>query len=201
MLKQNTNLKEVQSSLGSLISILPVSPNQWTLLSIVFALVAGMFIALNNDLVFGLAFFVIAAICDALDGAVARAKDQITPFGGFLDGVADRFVEATFLLSFMFYPLPTIYIFAPIWIAILVFMGSMPSFIRAYADHTGAITREKALALGGICERSERILILVTGLAVGLIYSMEFFVYAIILAALLSFVTCIQRIYQIKYSS
>jgi hypothetical protein len=66
--------------------------------------------------------------------------------------------------------------------------------MRAYADHKGVMTREKALALGGICERSERLGIIMLGLALGIAYSMQFFVYAVILASALSLVTILQRV-------
>lgn len=152
----------------------------------------------GGNLVFGLALFAVAAVLDVVDGAVARARGETSALGGFIDGVADRFVEALFLFSFMFYPLPTIYLDPKIWLAALVFLGTcMPSFVRAYADHKGVVTREKALSLGGICERSERLIIVMTGLAAGLLYSMDYFIYAIILAAALSFITVLQRLFAI----
>ena len=50
--------------------------------------------------------------------------------------------------------------------------------------------------MGGVCERSERLLVLVLGLAGGMIISMELFVYALILVSLLSLVTIAQRVRQ-----
>ena len=70
----------------------------------------------------------------------------------------------------------------------------MPSFIRAYADHKGVMKREEANALGGLFERSERLGLVIIGLAVGILFSMQYFVYAIILASALSLVTIIQRL-------
>ncbi|MEW6035833.1 MAG: hypothetical protein AB1529_04430, partial [Candidatus Micrarchaeota archaeon] len=92
-------------------------------------------------------------------------------------------------------PLPLIVIDAKIWLALLIFLGTcMPSFIRAYADHKGAVSRGKALALGGIFERSERLLIILIGLGAGLAVSMEYFVYAVVLAIALSAITILQRL-------
>ena len=108
--------------------------------------------------------------------------------------MADRFVEAVFLFSFMFYPLPEILIDSRVWLASTVFLGTcMPSFLRAYADHKGVVSREKALALGGVCERSERLLIILAGLALGISFSMDYFVYGLIAASALSAVTILQR--------
>ncbi|MFH1785134.1 MAG: CDP-alcohol phosphatidyltransferase family protein [Candidatus Micrarchaeota archaeon] len=195
MLKQNKKLKTTQSSFGSFFARFPLSPNQWTLLSLIIALIAGFAIAFLHDLIAGLMLFVLAAGVDAIDGAVARAKKQVSKIGGFLDGVIDRFVEAIFLFSFMFYQLPTIYVDTKIWLSAVIFLGAcMPSFIRAYADHKGVLSTEKALKLGGICERIERLMILIIGLVVGIFYNMDFFIYSLILVVALSLITIIQRI-------
>jgi len=194
MLKQDQGLKGIQASVGKALAIIPLTPNQWTLLSVLIAIVAGAMIAIGN-LYVGLALFAVAALFDVIDGAVARARNEVSALGGFIDGVADRFVEAIFLFSLMFFPLPTVLIDPKIWLALVIFLGTcMPSFIRAYADHKRAISREKALALGGICERSERILIIVAGLGAGLLISMDVFVYSLIMVAILSLVTILQRL-------
>ncbi len=194
MLKQDANARGLQSSIGKALAIIPLTPNQWTILSLFVALAAGAAIAYGN-LPFGLALFAAAGIMDLIDGAVARARGEVSALGGFIDGVVDRFVEAIFLFSFMFVPLPTILMDSRIWLASLVFLGTcMPSFIRAYADHKRIIKSDKALALGGVFERSERIGLIIIGLVIGIIFSMQYFVYAIILASALSLVTIIQRL-------
>lgn len=195
MLKQDKGLRGLQTSIGRVFAVIPISPNQWTLFSVLVALVAGSVIAFQNNLALGLILFALSALLDAIDGAVARARNEVTKLGGFIDGVADRFVEAIFLFSFMFLPLPVIFIDPKIWLALVIFLGtSMPSYIRAYADHKEALSKEKALALGGICERSERLLLIIIGLGIGLIYSMNYFIYALILVVLLSVITIFQRI-------
>jgi phosphatidylglycerophosphate synthase len=199
MLKQAEGPGKIQGLIGSALARLPLTPNQWTLLSVAAALAAGTVIAVRQDLAAGLALFAAAALFDLVDGAVARARGEVSALGGFIDGVADRFVEALFLFSFMFYPLPIVLFDPKIWLAGLVFLGTcMPSFIRAYADHKGVMTREKALALGGIFERSERLGLVIIGLAAGMLFSMQLFVYAIIAACALSLVTIIQRLVEIS---
>ncbi len=194
MLKQNEKSRGLQVKIGEILSFIPLSPNQWTVLAVLIALFAAYWI-MAGELVYGLLLFALAAAADLIDGAVARARGQVTKFGGFLDGITDRFVEAIFLFSLMFYPLPEILIDAKIWLAGFVFMGTcMPSFVSAYADHNGVLSREKARNIGGICERTERILLLVIGMAAGLYFSMDYFVYALILGIILSSVTVVQRI-------
>jgi phosphatidylglycerophosphate synthase len=194
MLKQQSSLTNIQTSIGKALAVIPLSPNHWTLLSILIAIAAAVMIAIGN-LIIGLVLFAVAGLFDLIDGAVARARGEVSNFGAFIDGVSDRFVEAIFLFSFMFYSLPEIFIDAKIWLAGAIFFGTcMPSFVKAYADHKEVISKEKALALGGICERSERILLIIIGLALGLAVSMEFFIYALILLIALSIITIIQRL-------
>jgi len=194
MLKQDEKSRTVQTKIGGMLSFIPLSPNQWTVLAVLIAVIAAYEIAVG-ELVYGLVLFVIAGLLDMVDGAVARARGETTKFGGFLDGISDRLVEALFLFSMMFYPLPTILIDAKIWLAGLIFLGTcMPSYVRAYADHNEVITHEKARALGGIFERSERVILLIIGMTAGIFVSMDYFIYAVILGIILSAVTVIQRI-------
>jgi phosphatidylglycerophosphate synthase len=196
MLKQDEGAKGMQAKIGKALAVIPLTPNQWTLLSVILALGAGVSIANTGNIILGLGLFALAALFDIIDGAVARARNEASAFGGFIDGVADRFVEGIFLFSFMFYSLPTVAGIDPkVWLALTIFLGTcMPSFIRAYADHKGVISREKALALGGICERSERLLIIIIGLGAGLAVNMEFFVYSLIAVCVLSAITIFQRL-------
>lgn len=195
MLKQDEGARGIQSKIGRALAVIPFSPNQWTLLSVLIALGAGVSIAVTQNLPLGLALFALAGLCDIIDGAVARARNQASALGGFIDGVADRFVEGIFLLSLMFVPLPLILIDAKIWLALTIFLGTcMPSFVRAYADHKSVITKEQAHAMGGLCERSERLLIIIIGLGAGLFANMDYFVYALILVCVLSAITTPQRL-------
>jgi phosphatidylglycerophosphate synthase len=198
MLKQDKGIRGFQASIGAAISVIPLSPNGWTLLSIIVAVIAAATIA-TGYLLPGLLLFALAGLFDVIDGAVARARGETSELGGFLDGLADRFVEGIFLFSFMFQALPEIVLDARIWLASTIFLGTcMPSFIRAYADHKGVISRDKALALSGICERSERLLIIILGLALGILYSMDWFIYGLIVASALSIITIMQRLLQIR---
>jgi len=198
MLKESAASKGLQGKIGSALAVIPLTPNQWTVLALLVALCAAGAIAFTQDLFLGLALFIIAGLLDAVDGAVARARGETTKFGAFLDGVSDRFMEFFFLFAFLFYPLPTVYADPKVWIAALLFFGAcMPAFIRAYAAYNGVISVEKAKAMGGFFERSERVLLLAVGLGAGILLSMDYFVYAIILAIFLSILTVFQRLFYI----
>jgi len=185
--------------MGKVLAAIPLSPNHWTILSVLIALCGGIVIALTGNLIAGIILFALSAVFDAVDGAVARARKQTSKYGGFLDGIADRFVEAIFLFSFMFVTLPDFIVQAKIWLAGVIFLGTcMPSFIRAYADHKEVLTNKEALALGGICERSERLVILIIGLVAGISLSMEYFVYSLAIICVFSVVTIVQRMLAVR---
>lgn len=194
MLKQNKTILKIQTGVGEILSKIPISPNAYTIMSVFMALFAAVSIS-QGMLYLGVILFCISALFDAFDGAVARAKNQITNVGAFLDGVCDRIVEFFFLSAFFFYPLPTIYMSAQNWILFLVFFGTaLPAYIRAYADHKEVISKEDANMMGGIFERGERVFLLAFSLIGGIFFGMEIFVYGLIISLILSVITCIQRI-------
>ena len=61
-----------------------------------------------------LVVFVLAAISDFLDGIIARAKNQVTELGSFLDPIADKFLLVTSFVLF------TIHQLIPIWLTVTV---------------------------------------------------------------------------------
>ncbi|MFP3949922.1 MAG: CDP-alcohol phosphatidyltransferase family protein [Candidatus Micrarchaeia archaeon] len=194
MLKGGKSPKVIQERAGELFAFIPLRPNHWTVLALFLGLMGALAITLMQNLYLGLLLFVAGGAIDMVDGAVARARKEATRFGGFLDGVSDRFMEAVFLFAFMFYPLPEILIDSNIWLAGLVFTGTcMPSFIRAYAEHNKVISHVTAKEMGGLFERSERLMLLAAGLFAGIALSMDYFVGAVILSVVLSSITVLQR--------
>ncbi len=69
------------------------TPNQVTLLGLVFILLnCALYIWHQSTFWFGLGLAASFAF-DALDGAVARLRNMSSKFGGYLDGVIDRYQE------------------------------------------------------------------------------------------------------------
>jgi len=97
MIKQNSSARGLQSKMGNVLAAIPLTPNHWTILSVLIALCGGIIIALTGNFIAGIILFALSAVFDAVDGAVARARKQTSKYGGFLDGIADRFVEAILL--------------------------------------------------------------------------------------------------------
>jgi CDP-diacylglycerol--glycerol-3-phosphate 3-phosphatidyltransferase len=99
----------------------------------------------------------VAAICDALDGAVARAGVGPTKAGAFLDSTTDRISELLVSGALAVY-------FARLgqwWptVAVLVFMGAaqMVSYTRARAEALGVDCKV------GLMSRPERLVVLGVG--------------------------------------
>jgi len=77
----------------------------------------------------------------------------------------------------------------------MIFGSVMTSFVRAYADHRG-IVKDPILQkrMGGILERAERLMVLYLGMLLG-IFDESWLMWAIIVVAVLSNVTAVQRIF------
>lgn len=194
--------KKVDRSLAGL-ARLGLSPNAWTALALA-AAIGGFFALWSYSLLLGFLLFLLSGVLDMVDGAVARATGTTSTTGAFLDGVLDRYVEFLLILGLLFYLGPDTSFFIPVgaWIAILIFGAVMTSFIRAYADHRGLVKDQKVLAkeMGGLLERAERLIIIYAGMAGALLFGNGWLLGTIVLAAALSNLTVIQRIFlAIKY--
>ena len=160
MLKKIPVLLSVQKAAGGVFAALPFSANQITVSS-VFLAAMGFWLSLSQQLYLSLFFFLLSAAADALDGAVARAKKQVSNRGAYIDGITDRLVEFLFILSFFSYPLPPFILPAPLLLIVILFFGSaMTSFATAYAEHRHAADSKKIAAQPGVLPRAERLILL-----------------------------------------
>jgi len=83
------------------ISKIPLTPNQVTTLAWVFAVLSVYFIY-KGFLVLASIFVFLMWLCDVVDGAIARVKNQASLFGNFYDWFTDKCVEAIVLFSLRF---------------------------------------------------------------------------------------------------
>lgn len=191
-LKKIPILLSLQSSLGKLFARLPFSANQLTLSSVLFALI-GFYFSSQLQPLPSLLFFIIAGAVDAIDGAVARAKLQVTARGAYIDGITDRLVEFLFVMSFFFYSLPEFVVPVQFSLILILFFGtSMTAFTIAYADHRKAADSKKIARVPGILPRAERLILLFAALAL-LPYSPAAASFILACAAVLSVITFLQR--------
>ncbi len=165
MLKEIPVFRSLQSWLGKLFFRLPLSANQITASSVLFAAI-GLYLSSQLQPLPSLLLFAIAGAADAIDGAVARAKKQATARGAYMDGIIDRLVEFLLVLSFFFYPLPPFLVPAQLSLIIILFFGSaMTSYAGAYAEHRKVADAKKIAHQPGILPRAERLILLFAALA------------------------------------
>ena len=142
--------------------------------------------------------FFLSGFCDVFDGAVARYQDSITKFGGFLDSVYDRYSDAIIISSLI------VAGYCDIYLGIIALIGSLlVSYARARGEAGGLESKHMAI---GVAERSERMLIiLIVVILEGLFlfFSPEVFLipqwgpigYGILILAIITHITVIQRMY------
>lgn len=190
--------RKIGVKIGIHFSRIPLSPNKWTIISLLPA-IAGMYFLLQHELAWALGLFALAAAMDIIDGSVARVMGRVTNYGAYLDGMVDRFVEAALLFGLMIFGYPAWMVPGWMWTAGMLFFGTgMTSFSRAYADHRKVVTEPEQLKkMGGILERAERlILIFVSMLAffINPIYATYVMAFGVALAG----VTVLQRMWAVR---
>ncbi|MBI3634763.1 MAG: transglycosylase SLT domain-containing protein [Candidatus Rokubacteria bacterium] len=160
---------------------LHLRPNHLTVLGLGVSFAAATAFGLGRTRCGGL-LLVAAGLCDFFDGSLARASGQVTPFGGFLDSVIDRYSDLLVLL------------------AIVVLYAQMPHARGAVVAMAGLVgstmvsyTKARAASVGvecnvGMMERPERLICLIAGAILDLLEP------ALWILALLSNITAIQRI-------
>lgn len=77
----------------------------------------------------------IGRFCDAIDGAFARATNQVTKFGGFLDSMIDRYGEFVIAGTILFVHRENIHLY---YFSFILFLGiSLMSYSRALYEKYG----------------------------------------------------------------
>ncbi|MDQ1275279.1 MAG: archaetidylinositol phosphate synthase [Euryarchaeota archaeon] len=172
---------------------IPLAPNTLTLLGFVVSVAAGIAFVLGKPFEGGL-LILFSGVFDILDGGVARAKGRITPFGGVLDSVCDRYSDGLMFLGIMagaingrLIVLPIMGIDGWLWSGYALIGSFLVSYTRARAESAGC----RKLSVG-IAERTERMLILAFGALSG------FLGWALVLIAVFSHITMIQRVLRAK---
>jgi CDP-diacylglycerol--glycerol-3-phosphate 3-phosphatidyltransferase len=100
---------------------------------------------------------ILASIFDLTDGPVARVTKRVTPFGGFLDSVVDRYSDLLLLVGLLvFYGRINRFWYVAL-VAVAMIGSVMTSYTRARAENL--IPKCKV----GFLERPERIVLIIIG--------------------------------------
>jgi len=161
-----------------------VSPNGVTYVGLFLTTGVAVLIALGQIRWAGVAY-IVAAVCDAMDGTLARVSGRGSRFGAFLDSTIDRFEESIVFVGLAVY-------YARVggeWEIPLILVVTVASLMVSY-------TRARAEALGvpctvGFMTRPPRVVILIVALILDLVPA------ALILLAVTSLFTAFHRMYHV----
>ncbi len=156
-----------------------LSPNFWTSVGLVFALVSAMVYGLGIEygLVIGGVLLLVSGFFDMVDGQVAKVTGKTSKKGGYLDSMFDKIAETAIFLGILVggYAEPYLVLLA-ITLSLLV------SYARAKSDSLNV-----KLQGVGIGERAERLLV------IAIIGIIGFMGIAVLIVVIIAAITLIQR--------
>ena len=188
--EKRDKFKKLEYLAGKIFSRFGLTPNQYTLISLVFIIIAFYFL-INSSFILTAIFFLIASALDFIDGSVARIIGKATKRGAYLETICDRYVEGIILLGFLFLPLPEFYLPASFWIFLALFGSLLTPYSKSAAKEKDLTDKEKNEGLAG---RPERLILILLAIIFGL-FNFNYTLYAIIVLAIISNITALQRIY------
>ncbi len=164
---------------------LGIRPNTVTIFGLIGTVGVAALIALGHMTWAGILLLIMGPV-DAMDGALARLRNEVSDWGAFVDSVTDRYSELLIFGGFLVYYLtqvnPT-----GILLAYLAAAGSvLVSYVKARADAS------KLNANVGMLTRVERYLVLIPGL----IFNVPLI--ALVIVAIFANLTALQRIFSAR---
>ena len=164
---------------------LGIRPNTVTLFGLMGTIGCSVLIALGHMTWAGILLLVMGPV-DAMDGALARLRNEASEWGAFVDAVTDRYSELFlflgFLIHYMLIANPT-----GVILSYMAAAGSvLVSYVKARADAS------KLDANVGLLTRVERYIVLIPGLIFNLPLP------ALTIIAFLANFTALQRILRVR---
>ena len=174
-----------------------VSPDAVTILGTAGVAAGALVFYPLGQLFWGTVFITAFIFSDVLDGIMARMQDVKSPWGNFLDSTLDRIADGALFagLAIWFFTGGANSTIAVAALLCLV-LGMVVSYARAKAESLGFSANV------GIAERAERLVsvLVVTGLT-GLGLPPAVLLVTLVLLALASFVTVVQRMVSVRRQS
>ena len=194
--KRREKFKFQEKFIASTLGKLPITPNQWTLISLIFVLI-GLYFVITQNFLLALIFFIISLFLDLVDGAIARAKNLVSNKGAYIDTIVDRYVEGIMLFGLLFINnLPTIILPIEIWITLAVFGFLITTYSKAaaYEKQLNEKAIQKTLQKSLLVKRAERA-ILYFSIYLAIVFNQLYIaVIILILFAILTNITAIRKI-------
>ena len=140
-----------------------ITPNQATLTGLLLAMAAGVLIA-SGLLLAAALVLILSGLLDALDGELARQLKAATPYGAFLDSIADHYGDFAVYLGIAWITLHSGDHVTVLLVIVAMFGSLVGSHIRSRAGMMGLDTLNV-----GFFTRAERIIVFVLGLLTDLL--------------------------------
>ncbi|RUM28707.1 MAG: CDP-alcohol phosphatidyltransferase family protein [Aquifex sp.] len=177
--------EELLEPLINLFGKYKVNPNLITLLGLLFVGI-GSLLLYSGNIFLAFIFLLLGALADSVDGALARRLNLKTKFGAFLDSTVDRFSDALPFTAFGVY-----------YASYGDKVGTLLSFLALISSFGVSYTRARAeslgvYGLGGAFERTERWIVLLGSIILGL------FKIGLFIITVGSLITVLQRISETK---
>jgi CDP-diacylglycerol--glycerol-3-phosphate 3-phosphatidyltransferase len=161
-----------------------ISPDAVTYLGLLLSMGVATLAALGEIRWAGVVY-IVAALCDALDGTLARVSGKGSRFGAFLDSTIDRFEESTVLLGLsIHYALVGGKVEIPL-IVVVSAASLMVSYTRARAEAVGVSCKV------GFMTRPLRVVIMIAGMILDQV------LIVLVILAVTSLYTAFHRIYHV----
>ena len=198
---QRENLDPMLSAISKHFS--KVNPDVFTWLSVVFAVIAGLFFyfsspenELNNFYLYAAALFVfLNGLFDALDGKIAKLANKTSLRGDFLDHALDRYgdvfiVGGLALSAWCRYP--SIGLLAIVGMLLTSYMGTQSQAIGCNRNYSGLLVRADRLVLLMIAPILQHIIVYYS---FKMPFDLNLLEWILIYFAVMGNVTAVQRFY------
>lgn len=172
-------LQPALEKIGKAFASTGLSPNFWTFVGLVFALVSAVVYGLGIEfgLIIGGVLLLVSGFFDMVDGQVARVTGKTSKKGSYLDSMFDKIAEVAIFLGLLIGGYAEPYL-----VMLAITLSLLVSYARAKSD---------ALNINlqgiGIGERAERLLVIAI---IGIIGYME---PAVTIVIVIAGITLIQR--------
>ena len=172
-------LKPTLEKIGKTFASTGFSPNFWTMVGFVFALVAALVYGLGLEfgLIIGGILLLVSGFFDMVDGQVARVTGKTSQKGSYLDSMFDKIAEVAIFLGLLVGGYAEPYL-----VMLAITLSLLVSYARAKSDALNI-----KLQGVGIGERAERLLVIAI---IGIIGYME---PAVIIVVIIAAITLVQR--------
>jgi CDP-diacylglycerol--glycerol-3-phosphate 3-phosphatidyltransferase len=161
-----------------------ISPDAVTYLGLLLTIGVAALAALGEIRWAGVAY-IFAAVCDAIDGTLARVSGKGSRFGAFLDSTIDRFEESIVLLGLSIH-YAQVGGLVEIPLILVVAVGSlMVSYTRARAEAVGVACKV------GFMTRVPRVTVMIVGMILDQV------LIALVILAITSLFTAFHRMYHV----